>query len=50
MLVMVVQVIDLGDTMTFSPFPGQADALTCDMEGVPLDATNLVIKVSIFSI
>lgn len=31
--------------MTFSTLPGQADALTCDMEGVPLDASNLVFKV-----
>ncbi len=31
--------------MTFSTLPGQADALTCDMEGVPVDASNLVIKV-----
>ena len=31
--------------MTFSTIPGQADALTCDMEGVPTDASNLVIKV-----
>lgn len=30
--------------MTFSTLPGQADALTCDMEGVPLDASNLVFK------
>ena len=39
------QVIDLGDTMTFSTLPGQADALTCDVEGIPLDASNLVLKV-----
>lgn len=39
------QVVDLGDTMTFSAIPGQADALSCDMPGVPLDDSNLVIKV-----
>ncbi len=33
--------------MTFSTIPGQADALTCDMEGVPTDASNLVIKVCV---
>ena len=44
-LLCIAQVIDLGDTMTFSTIPGQADALTCDMEGVPTDASNLVIKV-----
>ena len=32
--------------MTFSALPGQADALTCNMPGVPTDASNLVIKVS----
>ena len=42
---MLSQVIDLGDTMTFSAIPGQADALSCNMPGVPLDDSNLVIKV-----
>lgn len=37
--------IDLGDTMTFSAIPGQADALSCNMPGIPLDDSNLVIKV-----
>lgn len=40
-----LQVIDLGDTMTFSAIPGQADALSCNMPGIPLDDSNLVIKV-----
>lgn len=31
--------------MTFSAIPGQADMLSCDMPGVPLDDSNLVIKV-----
>jgi hypothetical protein len=40
------QVIDLGDTLDFTPLPGAtADALTCDMAGVPTDSSNLVIKV-----
>ena len=39
------QVIDLGDTMTFAAIPGQADTLSCNMPGVPLDDSNLVIKV-----
>ncbi|KAL0041579.1 hypothetical protein WJX79_008250 [Trebouxia sp. C0005] len=43
-LASLFHVIDLGDTMTFSTIPGQADSLTCDMEGVPTDASNLVIK------
>lgn len=46
-LLCFAQVIDLGDTMTFSTIPGQADSLTCDMEGVPTDASNLVIKVCV---
>ena len=46
-LYLLLQVIDLGDTMTFSALPGQADALTCNMPGVPVDASNLVIKVRI---
>ena len=43
-----VQVIDLGDTMDFALLPpgAQHDELTCDMEGVPTDESNLVIKAS----
>ena len=43
-----VQVIDLGDTMEFALLPpgAQQDELTCDMEGVPTDERNLVIKAS----
>ena len=33
--------------MTFSAAPGQADALSCNMPGIPLDDSNLVIKVCI---
>ena len=41
-----VQVIDLGDTMDFALLPPdrQQDELTCDMEGVPTDESNLVLK------
>ena len=41
-----VQVIDLGDTMEFALLPpdAQQDELTCNMEGVPTDESNLVIK------
>lgn len=43
---MLLQVIDLGDSMDFTVLPGsQQDSLTCNMEGVPTDDSNLVIKV-----
>lgn len=40
--------IDLGDQMSFEMLPASAteDELTCNMEGVPTDSSNLVIKVS----
>ena len=42
----LLQVIDLGDSMDFTVLPGsQQDSLTCNMEGVPTDDSNLVIKV-----
>lgn len=44
-LVFCFQVIDLGDSMTFDPIPGQADALTCNVEDIPTDDSNLVLKV-----
>ncbi len=39
--------IDLGDQMSFEALPSDAtkDELTCNMEGVPTDSSNLVIKV-----
>jgi len=45
-LASLFHVIDLGDTMTFEALPDGAtkDILTCDMEGVPTDGSNLVIK------
>jgi hypothetical protein len=38
---------DLGDDMAFEELAGTAssDVLSCDMEGVPNDESNLVIKV-----
>ena len=41
-------VIDLGDDMAFEELAGtaSADALSCNMDGVPTDESNLVIKVS----
>ena len=42
----LLQVIDLGDSMDFTVLPGsQEDSLTCNMEGVPTNDSNLVIKV-----
>ena len=41
-----LQVIDLGDSMTFAETSGQADTLTCNVPDVPVDGSNLVIKVS----
>lgn len=40
-------VIDLGDDMAFEELAGTAtaDVLSCNMEGVPTDESNLVIKV-----
>jgi 4-diphosphocytidyl-2-C-methyl-D-erythritol kinase len=45
-LASLFHVIDLGDDMTFEALPPgtPADELTCDMPGVPTDASNLVIK------
>lgn len=46
-LASLFHVIDLGDNMTFTPLPAsaEADELTCNVEGVPTDDSNLVIKV-----
>ncbi|KAL4434604.1 hypothetical protein ABPG77_002727 [Micractinium sp. CCAP 211/92] len=45
-LASLFHVIDLGDDMGFEELAGTAaaDALTCNMEGVPIDESNLVIK------
>ena len=45
-LASLFHVIDLGDSMTFAVRGGSEgeDTLACDMEGVPTDASNLVIK------
>ena len=42
-----LQVIDLGDSMDFTPLPGAAsDELTCSVADIPTDRSNLVIKAS----
>ena len=42
----MVQVIDLGDDLEFEVLPWAAtDELTCNMEDVPTDNSNLVVKV-----
>ena len=48
-LASLFHVIDLGDDMDFTLLPenATADELTCNMEGVPTDDSNLVIKVCI---
>ncbi len=45
-LASLFHVIDLGDGMEFTVLPDGADRdeLRCDMEGVPTDESNLVIK------
>lgn len=47
-LASLFHVIDLGDDMAFEALAGTAaaDALTCNMVGVPTDGSNLVIKVT----
>jgi 4-diphosphocytidyl-2-C-methyl-D-erythritol kinase len=44
-LVSVVAPLEFGDTLEVAYDPaGVADTLTCDMPGVPLDSTNLVLR------
>lgn len=46
-LASLFHVIDLGDSMKFVIRDGASeDTLTCEMEGVPTDSSNLVIKAS----
>ncbi len=41
-----LQVIDLGDSMDFTPVSGSgSDELTCNVADIPTDGSNLVIKV-----
>lgn len=45
-LASLFHVIDLGDQMSFAVRPSAGeDMLSCNMEGVPTDSSNLVIKV-----
>lgn len=48
-LASLFHVVDLGDDMEFEELAGTAatDALSCNMEGVPTDDSNLVIKVGV---
>ena len=48
-LASLFHVIDLGDQMRFTLLPDavEKDELSCDMEGVPTDDSNLVIKASV---
>jgi 4-diphosphocytidyl-2C-methyl-D-erythritol kinase len=49
-LASLFHVIDLGDHMSFAVRPNATeDSLSCNMEGVPTDSSNLVIKVSVIS-
>jgi 4-diphosphocytidyl-2C-methyl-D-erythritol kinase len=49
-LASLFHVIDLGDQMSFALRPNATeDSLSCNMEGVPTDSSNLVIKVSVIS-
>lgn len=42
---LVAPIESLADTLTLEPLPaGDADALECDVPGVPTDASNLVLK------
>ena len=47
-LASLFHVIDLGDHMSFAlRLNATEDSLSCNMEGVPADSSNLVIKVSV---
>lgn len=43
-LVSVAAQLELGDTLRLEPAEGQGDLLACAMSGVPVDATNLVLR------
>ena len=39
--------IDFGDNLDFTPIPDrEQDELTCNWDDIPLDSSNLVIKVT----
>ena len=42
----LLQVIDFGDNIEFTPISGtEQDELSCNWDDIPLDSSNLVIKV-----
>lgn len=43
-LASLFHVIDLGDTLSFEPITADCDSLQCNMDDVPTDKSNLVIK------
>ena len=45
----LLQVIDFGDNIDFTPISGtEQDELSCNWDDIPLDSSNLVIKVQPF--
>jgi 4-diphosphocytidyl-2-C-methyl-D-erythritol kinase len=43
-LASLFQAIGFGDTLELSPIDGSADVFTCNMDGVPTDQSNLVLR------
>ena len=43
-LASLFQAVGFGDTLTLSIIDGDKDEFTCNMEGVPTDSTNLVLR------
>jgi len=43
-LASLFQAVGFGDTLRLSPTEGDADEFSCNMEGVPTDSTNLVLR------
>jgi 4-diphosphocytidyl-2-C-methyl-D-erythritol kinase len=47
-LISLAAPLEWGDTLSLAPSPGAlADTLACDFPGVPVDATNLVLKAAV---
>jgi 4-diphosphocytidyl-2-C-methyl-D-erythritol kinase len=43
-LASLFQAVGFGDTLELTPSTGDADEFECNMEGVPVDSTNLVLR------
>lgn len=43
-LASLFQAIGFGDTLELTPIDGSQDEFSCNMEGVPVDSTNLVLR------